>query len=147
MPRPARARATYTRADGTEGTVAPHAERKARTPLEKMDARRRYAWCRFYEEARNNHEQAITQITHIRRIVNGELPEHIKREMEDMAEALRKPYECPICLDLIPKGELDITNCGHKYCKRCLTTLKTQPEPKCAMCRAEIWGGRGEPEE
>jgi len=110
-----------------------------RTPLQKMDAQRRYAWCRYYEEARTNHEEALIHITRIRRVIANDLPQHIKTEMEEMAHALSKPYECPICLDLIPKGELDITNCGHKYCKRCLTTLKATPQPKCAMCRTELW--------
>jgi hypothetical protein len=116
-----------------------------RTPLQKMDAQRRYAWCRYYEEARTNHEMALTQVARIRRVVAGEIPQHLKTEMEEMAQALSKPYECPICLDLIPKGELDITNCGHKYCKRCLTTLKATTQPKCAMCRTELWVTRPEP--
>lgn len=110
-----------------------------RTPLEKMDAQRRYAWCKYYEEARINHELALTNIARVRRIISTDIPQHIKTEMEEMATALQKPYECPICLEVIPKGQLDITNCGHKYCKPCLTQLKATNEPKCAMCRAEIW--------
>eukprot|EP01051_Picozoa_sp_SAG22_P008105 SAG22_NODE_600_length_8677_cov_18.222429_3_plen_915_part_00 len=31
---------------------------------------------------------------------------------------LKEEIECPICFDTIPEGQLDITRCGHKYCKQ-----------------------------
>ena len=116
--------------------------------LQKMDAQRRYAWCKYYEEINAAHRLTIEQNGRITRIVNGEFPsyvkqgmeiDYIKKELEDITYILSKPYECPICLDFIPKGEMDITNCGHKFCKSCLTTLKQTPEPKCALCRVELW--------
>jgi hypothetical protein len=59
-----------------------------------------------------------------------------------MAKEVRKTWDCPICLEMISPEEtgdksLEITNCGHYYCKQCLTSLKAQPQPKCAVCRRE----------
>jgi hypothetical protein len=119
-----------------------------RSSIQKMDAQRRYAWCRFYEECSYTHKLILEQNKRILRLVNEPLPQYInpemelayiKKEMEDITYLLSNPYNCPICIELIPKGELDITNCGHKYCKKCLTKLKEMPEPKCAICRTELY--------
>ena len=67
-----------------------------RSPLQKMDAQRRYAWRRYYEEARTKNKMALTQllaIACIRRVLAGDIPQHIKSELEGMARALSKPYE------------------------------------------------------
>ena len=45
--------------------------------------------------------------------------------------------ECPICFEVIQKGELEITNCGHKYCKNCYDKL-VETTNKCALCKKQI---------
>lgn len=104
-----------------------------------LDRQRRFAWAKYYEEVRNGHETAIVYVA--RNVVltqDPTLPVHIKNEIEEMATAMRKQYECPICLDMIPSGQLDITNCGHKYCKTCLAQVLTQTPPKCSVCRKDL---------
>jgi hypothetical protein len=108
-----------------------------------LDRQRRYAWAQYYTEVNRDHENIVAYYTIVRNVgdhllQNPTLPQHLLTEIEEMATAMRKQYECPICLEMIPSGQLDITNCGHKYCKTCLTTLLTQTAPSCAMCRKEL---------
>jgi hypothetical protein len=105
----------------------------------RLDRQRRYAWAMYYEQVRTAHEHTIVYVNRQARVLEDPtLPTHIKNEIEEMRTAMRKEYECPICMDMIASGELDITNCGHKYCKECLKRLLTQPEPKCACCRKAL---------
>ena len=103
---------------------------------EPMDRRVKFAWAKYYEEVRHGHNRAL-DLYRRQSVMATEptLPTHIKAEIEEMAKSLRKEYECPICLDMIAEGQLDITICGHKYCKPCLTTMITQSSPNCAVCR------------
>lgn len=105
---------------------------------QRLERQRRFAWAKYYEELRNHHEGAIVRIQQITRIVNEPtLPAHLKTEIDEMRIAMAKEYECPICITTIPQGELDITSCGHKYCKECLRQLLAR-DPKCAVCRKEL---------
>jgi len=112
--------------------------------LEAMKRRMKFAWAKYFETNRETHDLILHYHARLDRMSKavGEatLPTHIKAEIEEMAAAMRKQYECPICLDMIESGQLDITNCGHKYCKTCLAQLLTQPEPKCACCRKALKG-------
>lgn len=109
--------------------------------VEAMTRRMKFAWAKYYEAMREGHETAIIYVArNVALTADPTLPTHIKAEIEEMAAAMRKQYECPICLEMIASGELDITNCGHKYCKTCLAQLLAQPEPKCACCRKALKG-------
>ena len=101
-----------------------------------------YAWAKYYEQT----HRALTAdrghyATYTRVVADDAIPEHIKNELKEMATALKKKWECPVCLDMIEDGDLDITNCGHYYCKPCLAQLKqTQKDAgkdkwECAVCR------------
>jgi len=101
-----------------------------------------FAWAKYYEQVNNALHEDHTHYTHYTRVVSEDaIPEHIKNELKEMATTLKKKWECPICLDMIDDGNLDISNCGHYYCKPCLAQLKqthkTQGKPKweCAVCR------------
>jgi len=101
-----------------------------------LDRQRRFAWAKYYEEVREGHERTIVYVARqIAITTDPTIPQHLKNEIEEMATAMRKQYECPICLDMIASGELDITNCGHKYCKSCLAQVLACAEPKCSICR------------
>ncbi len=101
-----------------------------------------YAWARYYEVVNLDLHEAHDTYNAYTRVVSEEtLPEHIKNEIKEMATTLKKKWECPICMNMIADGELEITNCGHFYCKGCLANLK-QSEKKsnkdkwsCAVCR------------
>ena len=107
-----------------------------------MVKQRGFAWAKYYS-AVNNHlgndhrtHSTITKVVEV-----ADFPAHIKAEMLEMAAALKKSWECPICMDFIPADALEITPCGHYFCRPCLDDLKKTTEPKCAMCRRRVKGG------
>jgi len=110
--------------------------------LNYANARCRFAWAKYYEAVRSDLHDDWGHYTILERVVSEDaMPVHIKNELKEMATALKKKWECPVCQDFIPEGELEITNCGHFYCKGCLDTLKEHhknkgdPKWSCAVCR------------
>ena len=61
------------------------------------------------------------------------LPTHFLIEFEEMTSSLKKKIECPVCLEVIEKGQLEITFCGHKYCETCRSRIV-----QCAICRKQL---------
>ena len=52
-------------------------------------------------------------------------PSYLKRLIPQMAEELNNANTpCSHCHKVVRGGDLDVTNCGHFYCKHCLLTLK-----------------------
>ena len=47
--------------------------------------------------------------------------------------------ECCICYT---RARLAKLSCGHEFCLSCIRMLKVEENPRCAMCRAPIVGGR-----
>jgi len=103
-----------------------------------------FAWAKYFEQVRGAlHGDHETRVVYERIVEDGGIPHHIKEEMKAMAVALKKKWECPVCLEMIEDGELEITNCGHYYCKGCLATMiqqykRAHPHEdkwKCAVCR------------
>jgi len=106
-----------------------------------------FAWAKYYEQVNGAfHADHGAYAVYERIVEDGAIPVHIKEEMKAMALALKKKWECPICLDMIEDGQLEITNCGHYYCKPCLAqhiahqaTQMERGQPKkkweCATCR------------
>ena len=48
-------------------------------------------------------------------------------------------HECPICYNEYKIGKMLLTECGHSYCRDCITThLNTGKECNCPLCRTEI---------
>jgi rubrerythrin len=106
----------------------------------------KYAWAKYYSEIRTHLIEDRTQYITITKIQtqlidNQSIPTHIKSELKEMAQILKKKWECPICMDFIEVDNLDITNCGHYYCKGCLEQWKTTEKNKgndkwtCAICK------------
>jgi late competence protein required for DNA uptake (superfamily II DNA/RNA helicase) len=99
----------------------------------------KYAWAKYYEAIHTHLVADHTQYEYITRIETEEtIPTHIKTQLKEMSKELKKKWECPICLDFIKEDELDITSCGHYYCKECLQGLKNatrEPKWTCAVCR------------
>lgn len=100
-----------------------------------------YAWSRYYGQVNNELQEAhVRVITYTKIVENVCIPTHIKNEMKEMATVLQKKWECPVCLDMIDSCDLEITNCGHFYCKDCLESWKKAEEAqgkekwKCAVC-------------
>jgi len=101
-----------------------------------------YAWAKYYDQVTNALHEDHGHYHQYHRVVSEDaIPQHIKNEMMEMAKTLRKKWECPICMEMIEDGNLEISNCGHYYCKPCLvahqTHQKSQGKEKweCAVCR------------
>jgi len=105
-----------------------------------------FAWAKYYEATNADHHGAVVQYAIINTTLSDTaVPEHIKATFKEMSDALKKKWDCPICADMIPDGELDITNCGHFYCKPCLAQVKAHWAAKdvseshgkweCSVCR------------
>ena len=54
-------------------------------------------------------------------------------ELED----LRKEIECPICYEVINNNELQLSNCGHKFCKTCYDRI-LRDSNECAVCKKKL---------
>ena len=103
-----------------------------------------FAWAKYYESMATRATQAYV-ILHQAGLptshavpVPTECPAHIAREFWEMANQLHREFSCPICMDVVSGTTIKITSCGHIYCDACLTTLKAQHDPKCAVCRRKL---------
>ena len=103
---------------------------------------RAFAWAKYYETITNGLESDWNVVEVVRiQIEQAELPTHIKSEFIEMAEKLKKKWECPCCFEMIEAKKIKITNCGHFYCEDCLAThIRIQKEKQgdkweCAICR------------
>ena len=101
-----------------------------------------YAWAQYYNSIRAELVMAHGQWAVMETTLTCEdvrIPLHIKDELLKMASELHKKWECPVCINMITPEELDITNCGHFYCKDCLVELKRRTAEdgkwKCCVCR------------
>lgn len=107
-----------------------------------MNRQRAFAWAKYFEVVAREHEQAYDHYVVIRNITTNELNEYVKKQLIEMGEQLKKTWECPVCLEFIEKQNLDITPCGHYYCKPCLAEMKKRPdedgEVKCGICRHKL---------
>eukprot|EP01043_Picozoa_sp_COSAG02_P073888 COSAG02_NODE_14556_length_1260_cov_0.857881_2_plen_119_part_00 len=98
-----------------------------------------FAWAKFYEECNSQHNAHVSEHNLLEDVNdnNSSLPQFLIDEIQEKMKRLKEEIECPICLDIIPEGQLDITRCGHKYCKQCCQQLKDTTK-KCAVCRRKI---------
>lgn len=101
-----------------------------------------YAWAMYYKEIEQEYNLAYDNYeinVSIMEINNEEkeniLPNCLICEIEEMSAKLKKIIDCPVCMEIIKKGELVITGCGHKYCKTC---YKNPLLTKCAICRKKL---------
>jgi hypothetical protein len=108
-------------------TTAPPTVESLTARLNYAEKRVAFAWAKYYNTVRESNEDDNRNYHTITRIATTEvetMPIHIKNELKEMAEELKKKWECPICQDFIEGEQLDITNCGHFYCKGCLNQWK-----------------------
>ena len=103
-----------------------------------------YAWAKFYTQVNAQlHDDHGNHDTFNRVADDKSVPEHLKTELKAMATALAKKWECPVCIDMISDANLEITNCGHFYCRPCLAAWQKQQRDggkakwKCGMCNRE----------
>lgn len=105
---------------------------------ESCDRQRKVAWAKYFEELNRNHDQSVQRYIKIKEVVETDAtPQFIIDELKDMYEKLKKEVECPICLEIIPHKKIEITKCGHKFCKDCYDQM-VATNNKCGICRKQI---------
>lgn len=111
--------------------------------LDYANKRVKFAWARYYTEVRVHNQNDYIQYVFYTKTIERDaqvIPIHIKNEMIEMATKLKKQWECAVCLEFISHEVLEMTNCGHFYCKECLETWKTTQKNngndkwKCGVC-------------
>ena len=92
--------------------------------IANMDNRRKMGWAKYYESVNENHTRQVENYGEQMEVfsqieVIESVPQFIKDEMEQMIVRLRLEIECPVCMEIIDAegGQLEITKCGHKFCK------------------------------
>jgi hypothetical protein len=126
-----------------------------RNRLNWAEKRVKFAWAKYYNQVHQQLQDAHAHYTVVVRTSDDvSIPEHIKKELKDMASSLKKQWECPICMGFIEEDNLEITNCGHYYCKPCLAQwIQSEKDRhadkwKCGMCnRKHKFPEAGEPED
>jgi ubiquitin C-terminal hydrolase len=101
-----------------------------------------FAWAKYYETTNQRLNADYNNYQRINNTIAKDvaIPTHIVEEFKNMAKEIRKTWDCPICLEMIAPDQLEITNCGHYYCKPCLEALKKDHKDKgddkwkCGMC-------------
>ncbi len=98
-----------------------------------------FAWAKYYGQVAEANTTAVKHHQKLAALLEagaeGGIPEHVKTELKDMIDELRKTCECPICLEVINTEDMEITNCGHKFHKNCLAQIETN---KCPTCRKKL---------
>ena len=65
---------------------------------------------------------------------------YLKSQFIELYDLVKGQTECPICFDEINRENIDVKNCGHIICKKCVEEIKnTSHSPhKCPICRKNI---------
>ena len=104
--------------------------------MKQFERQRSYTWAMFYRAREEEHDSMVRLIQMYKEKTIG-IPEHVKNELKDFYNEMKTTISCPICLNEIGSVDLDWSQCGHKYCKTCLQTLKNT-QNKCAICRRSL---------
>lgn len=95
-----------------------------------------YAWAKYYEQVNMNHDRSINMYT----LLND--ADRLTDQLKECCIQLKMEIDCPICYEIIELEQLQITHCGHKYCKNCYERLMQAEKPKCAICRKNLYKKR-----
>jgi len=101
-------------------------------------------WARYFSLLRDEQQHGIRlmeQIDVLRRQVvdnSATIPTHLKNEIVEMYQALGKHYDCCICMETPDADNIEISSCGHRYCKTCFNQLK-ETTKACAICRKKFY--------
>jgi|694.fasta_scaffold85444_7 hypothetical protein len=74
----------------------------------------------------------LEAFTHYNSAIQHRIGERTQKNINSkiMVHLIKEIIECPICLQT--KNEGVITNCGHKFCKLCITRIN---DNRCPYCR------------
>ena len=127
--------------------------------LGKEKNKNRFAWAQIFNLQSQYHELLLNHYDEYRQIQNEEanyddwvadeeahnegITNHYKKVVRDLYEKAKAQVECSICLETIESKDLEMTNCGHSYHKRCLELLMEANQYEryvpCPECREKVW--------
>uniref|UniRef100_A0A6C0KRM3 RING-type domain-containing protein n=1 Tax=viral metagenome TaxID=1070528 RepID=A0A6C0KRM3_9ZZZZ len=107
-------------------------------------------WAKYYELLKSEQLNAIRQRGTLRSFKkkldksHSVIPTHLKTEFVEMMTALGRRFECCICMCTPSSEDVEISKCGHRYCKPCLSKLKEIAKASnltalCAICRNKMY--------
>ena len=96
-------------------------------------------WAKYYCEMEQNQGIQVVYYEQVKQLPVNDMTEYAQSQIQELLIQLKKEIECPICLETINPKEIEMTACGHKYCKQCINTIKAGANPECAICRTKIW--------
>jgi hypothetical protein len=90
-----------------------------------------------YFEMRHQLAQVIEK--HISNNVEGTT--FLEKQFHELFKECSHLLECPVCLEVIPKDQVSLNNCGHTMCKTCKATIGQLPveQQLCPICKVRIW--------
>ena len=96
-------------------------------------------WACYFKAIEQGQLCDIIYYEKVKELPVNDMSDYAKKQIEELLIQLKKQIECPICLETIDPKNIEMTACGHKYCKQCINTLKQTINPKCSICRTKIW--------
>lgn len=64
--------------------------------------------------------------------------EFLKKQFIEMYDMVKKNAECPVCMEVLTKENIDVPSCGHLICKTCKDTIKER-DSLCPCCRKKYF--------
>ena len=116
--------------------MAQQSTRQLQNKITSLEKGKKYAWAKYFNEV-NTQLDTNTQHYNRMKMLVEIIPTHIKDEYIAMLKELKKTIECPICMNVIDNNDLQLSNCGHKYCKTCFDRILTDSN-KCAICKKQL---------
>ena len=96
-------------------------------------------WAKYFAELESNQERDIIYYEQVKYLPVEGMTDFAQQQIGELLIKLKASIDCPVCLETIAPDQIEMTACGHKFCKSCLSAIKERPEPKCAICRGKIW--------
>ena len=96
-------------------------------------------WAKYYCELESNQVSQVVYYEQVKELPVNDMSDYAQAQIQELLIQLKKQIECPVCLETINPKEIEMTACGHKYCKQCINTIKAGANPECAICRNRLW--------
>lgn len=96
-------------------------------------------WAKYYAELEQNQGYSIMYYEQVKEMPVNDMNEYAQEQIRNLLIELKKSIDCPICMETIDPKNIEMTACGHKYCKQCINTIKQSNNPECAICRNRLW--------
>ncbi len=96
-------------------------------------------WAKYFCELESNQQADIVYYEQVKQLPVNDMTDYAQAQIQELLIQLKTKIDCPICLETIAPNQIEMTACGHKYCKQCINTIKAGANPECAICRTKIW--------